>query len=86
MSERRQYGDVTKDRKIHGESNVWSTGEMSKKLMLMLYSKDTTDQLDMANSVLWHGHALWREDDQVLRGTLDFEVESQKKKRMSKKA
>ena len=34
----------------------------------------------MANSVRWHGHVLRREDGYVLRRTLDFEVEGQRKK------
>ena len=34
----------------------------------------------MANSVHWYGHVLRREDGQVLRRALDFEVECQGKK------
>ena len=34
----------------------------------------------MANSVRWYGHVLSREDGHVLRMTLDFEVEGQRKK------
>ena len=35
----------------------------------------TIDQLAMANSVLWYGHVLRREDGHVLRMAFDFEVE-----------
>ena len=34
----------------------------------------------MSNSVLWHGHVLWKEDGHVLRRSLCFEVEGQRKK------
>ena len=34
----------------------------------------------MANSVLWYGHVLRREDGLVLRRALDFEVGGQRKK------
>ena len=34
----------------------------------------------MANSVRWYDHVLRREDGDVLRKALDFEVESQRKK------
>ena len=34
----------------------------------------------MAHSVCWYGHVLRREDGHVLRKTLDFEVEGQRKK------
>ena len=34
----------------------------------------------MANSVRWCGHVLRREDGHVLKWTLDFEVEGQRKK------
>ena len=39
----------------------------------------------IANSVCWHGHVLRREDGNVLRRALDFEVEGQKKKVRLKK-
>ena len=38
------------------------------------------DQLSMANSVCWCGHALGRDDGHGLRMALDFEVEDQRKK------
>ena len=46
----------------------------------MLDLKKTIDQLAMANSVHWYGHVLRREDGHVLRRSLHFEVEGQRKK------
>ena len=72
-----------KDGKIHGESNVWSTAQMQKRstdLMFMLGLNETMDQLAIANSVLWLGHVLRREDGHILRTVLDFKAESQRKK------
>ena len=57
----------------------------SMDLMLILGLMKTIDQLDMANSVLWCGHVLRREDGHVLRRALDFEVEGQRKKWRLKK-
>ena len=45
--------------------------------MNMLGLNETIDQLAMANSVRWYGHVLRREDGNVLRRALDFEVEGQ---------
>ena len=50
-----------KDRKIHGESNVWSTAQRQKRftdLMFMLGLNETIDQLAMANSVSQHSNVL----------------------------
>ena len=66
-----------KDRKIHGESNVWSAAQSQKK---MLGLKEPMDKLSMANSVRLYCHVLRREDVLVLRSVLDFEVEGQRKK------
>ena len=76
-----------KDRKIHGESNVWSTprGRRSTDLMFMLGLKETIDQLTIANSIHGYGHVLRREDGHVLRRALDFEVEGQGKNGSSKR-
>ena len=52
----------------------------STDLMFMQGSKETIDQLAIANSVRWYGHVLRREDGRVSRRTLDFEVEGQRKK------
>ena len=38
----------------------------STDLMFMLGSKESIDQLTMANSVRWYGHVLRREDGHVL--------------------
>ena len=51
--------------------------------MFMLGLNETTGLLAMANSVRWHGHVLRREDGLVLRRSLDFEVEGQRKIRRS---
>ena len=48
--------------------------------MFMLGLKETIDQLAMANSVRWYGQVLRREDGHVLRRSLYFEVEGQRKK------
>ena len=47
--------------------------------MFMLGLSETIDHMAMANSVGWYGHVLRREDIYVLRITLDFEVEGQRK-------
>ena len=52
----------------------------STDLMFILCLSEIIDQLAMANSVRWHGHVVRREDGHVLRSTLDFEVEGQRKK------
>ena len=44
----------------------------------MLGLNETIDQLAMANSIRWHGHALRRKEGHVLRA-LDHEVEGQRK-------
>ena len=48
--------------------------------MLGLSFCETIDQLAMANSVCWYGHVLMREDGDVLRRALDFEVNGHRKK------
>ena len=70
---RAMYGVQLKDRK------------RSTDLMLMLDLNETIDQLATTNSVCWHGHVLRREDSHVMRRSLDFEVEGQRKKGMSKR-
>ena len=47
-------------------------------LMFMMGSKETIDQLAMANSVHWYGHVLRREDGNILIMALHFEVKGQK--------
>ena len=46
---------------------------------------ETIGMLTMANSVHWHGHALIREDGNVLRMTLEFEGEAQTEKQRPEK-
>ena len=48
--------------------------------MLMLGLGNTIDQLAMTNSVHWYDRVLRREDGHVLRRTLDFKVEGQKRR------
>ena len=52
----------------------------STDLMFMLDLSETIDQMAMTNSVRSYGHVLRREDGHVLRRTLDFEVEGQRRK------
>ena len=47
---------------------------------LMLGLNETTYQLAKAISVCWYGHVLRREGGHVLRRSLDFEVDGQRKK------
>ena len=80
VPERKQDGNIMKDRKIHDESDMWSTAQRSKNLILMFGLNETIDQLAMANSVRWYGHVLRRENDHISRRALDLEVECQRKK------
>ena len=57
----------------------------AKDLILMLGFNETTDQLALGNSVMYHGHVLNREDGNVLRREFEFQVEDQKKKGRLKK-
>ena len=52
----------------------------SAHLMSMFGLNETIDQLAMANSARWYGHVLRKEDGDVMRMALDFEVEGQRKK------
>ena len=61
-----------KDRKIHGESNVWSTAQRSMDFMSLLDLSEAMDLPATANSVRWYGHMLWKEDGHVLRRALVF--------------
>ena len=53
---------------------------IKRSVELMLGLSETIDQLAKTNSVCWYGHVLRREDGQVLRRALYFEVEGQRKK------
>ena len=63
-----------------------SKTEKSLHMMLMLGLIETIDLLAIANNVHWYGHVLRREDDDVLRMALDFEVEGQRKKGWPKRS
>ena len=52
----------------------------SMDLILMLFFKETIDQLAIANSVRWYGHVLRREGGHNWRRSLNVVVESQGKK------
>ena len=57
----------------------------STDMMFMLGLKETIDQLAIANSVCWYGDVLRREDGHLLRRTLYFEAECQRRKEMPKR-
>ena len=48
--------------------------------MNMLRLKETIDRSATANGVRWYGHVLRRDDDSVLRVTLDLEVSGKRKR------
>ena len=75
VPERKLDDNFMKDRKIHFESNVWSTAQRSQDLTLMFSLNETIYQLAMANSFRWYGNVLRRDHGHVLRMALDFEVE-----------
>ena len=52
----------------------------ARDFMLMLRLNKSIVLLAMTISVHWHGHVLGREDGHVLRMTLEFEFEGQRKK------
>ena len=51
--------------------------EGAKKLLNL---SEAIDQLVAVSSVCWNSHVLSRDDAHFLRRTLDFDVESQRKK------
>ena len=55
-------------------------------LMFMLGLVEAIDQLAMANNFRWYGHVLRREDGRVLRRSLDYEIEGQRKKGRPKRS
>ena len=69
-----------KDRKIHDESNVWSTAQRPMDLILMLGLNETMYHLVTASSVRWYGHVLRRGNSHGLGRALHIEVEGQRKK------
>ena len=46
----------------------------SQEVMSLLGLKDTLDGLAKASGVRWYGHVLRRDNDDILRRALDFEV------------
>ena len=57
----------------------------TKDYMLMLCLNEAVYQLGITNSVCWYDNVLRGEDSHVLKRTLDFEVEGQRKKHMLKR-
>ena len=57
----------------------------TKDLMNMLGLEETVDQLAKANGVRWYGHVLRRDDDDILRKALEFEVNGPRKRGRPKK-
>ena len=51
----------------------------TEKQMDMLRLKETIDRLATANGVRWYEHALRRNDDSVLRVSLDLEASGKRK-------
>ena len=57
VPERNRDGNFTKDRKIHGKSNVWSVAQRLKKtstdLLFMLGLNEAIDQLAIVGYIIW---------------------------------
>ena len=53
--------------------------DTTEKQMNMLGLRETIDRLATANGVRWYGYVLRRDDDNVLRVSLDLEVSGKKK-------
>ena len=51
----------------------------TEDLMEMLGLKETVVQMAKANGVRWYGHVLRRDDGDVLRKALEFEVKGKRK-------
>ena len=52
----------------------------NQELMSLLGIKDTLDELARATGVRWYGHVLRRDNDDVLRRAVDFEVAGRRKR------
>jgi len=52
----------------------------TKELMQLLGINESIEMLANARALQWYGHVLRREEDNILRKALDFEVDSQRKK------
>ena len=57
----------------------------TKDLMEMLGLKEAVVQMAKVNGVRWYGHVLRRDDGQVLRKALEFEVKGKRKQGRPKK-
>ena len=53
--------------------------------MQVCFFNERIYQLDMTDSVYWHGHVLRKDDSHVLKKPLDFEAEGQRRKGRLKK-
>ena len=82
---KKQDWSFMKNVEIHDEDNMCSACQRWEKTFLVMGLNETSDQLDMENSVLWYGHVLNRKDGHVLRRALDSEVEGQRKKEKLKR-
>ena len=56
----------------------------TNELMDMQELDETMDKMDKADGVRWYGHALRREDSDVLRKALEFKLDRQKKRERPK--
>ena len=77
MPERQRDVHNTKDREIHGEGNEWRTTLRHKKSEHLMQMLGLKRAVGYGNQYV---HVLRREDGDVLRRALDFEMESQRKK------
>ena len=51
-----------------------------EELMEMLGLKETLDRMAKANGVKWYGHAITRDDDNILKKAIMVEVKGQRKR------
>ena len=51
-----------------------------EELMEMLGLKETLDRTAKANGVKWYGHAIRRDDDNILKKAIMVEVKGQRKR------
>ena len=80
VRERKRDEDITEEKQIHGEDNVWTTPQRQKRardLMSMLGWNKTMNR--------WYGHVLRKEGERITRRASDFVAECQRKKRRVKK-
>ena len=63
---------------MRAKSGVKMIEKRSQELLSLLDLKDTLDGLARASGVRWYGHVLRRDNGDVLRIALDFEVAERK--------